>query len=449
MEVASSTIPQGFLYYAKRLQGFQRSKIKVFPIGTRANIPMGTITTVKFPTNSYIDLRSIRAGFTATASCTGSTPYVQFPRYTQSLMKTIHYVINGQKFCGTSVNEVNTLYNMFLKCKTGFDYNRSLIYSGWGDEKVTSATGKTDKDTAKWGSIDDFPLFASDCQPQIFDTSMGELEMQIQWAGGEVLIGDGTNAGMSYLINNIEFEVDVLSFGSDILDMIVKRKLELGGEIRIPFYDVIEYTQINKGTNTFQINATSLDKILVCIRASDYNTVSATGVATNDTNSKFFKYSSMVDSTDATTAGDTGTATTITEFVKDTHTWQFRINGKNYPEYGAVPLYKSYDHIVNCFGDISDCNTKNILNCKGNALPTYSEAVQYYSHNNFIFGIDLTPPSTSFEGSRTLAGLNTGGLSMPIDLILTGVRTDVYVTVFFICHKILKFSMGQGMVVEQ
>jgi hypothetical protein len=442
MEIASSTIPQGFLYYAKRLQGFQRSKIKVFPIGTRANIPMGTITTVKFPTNSYIDLRSIRAGFTATARI--GTGHVQFPRYTQSLMKTIHYIINGQKFCGTSVNEVNTLYNIFLKCKTGFDYNRSLIYSGWGDEKATSDAGHTDKDVSKWGSIDDFPLFSSDCQPQFFDTSMGELEIQIQWAGAEVLIGDNTNVnGMTYSIDNIEFEVDVLSFGSDILDMIVKRKLELGGEIRIPFYDVIEYTQINKGTNTFQINATSLDKILVCIRASDYNTVSKAGVSTGDTNSKFFKYSSMVDATDSST--DT---TTIAEFIKDNHTWQFRINGKNYPEYGAVPLYKSYDHIVNCFGDISDCNTKNILNCISNAMPTYSQAVQYYSHNNFIFGIDLTPPSTSFEGSRTLAGLNTGGLSMPIDLILTNVRTDVYVTVFFICHKILKFSMGQGMVVE-
>lgn len=442
MEIASSTIPQGFLYYAKRLQGFQRSKIKVFPIGTRANIPMGTITTVKFPTNSYIDLRSIRAGFTATPTI--ATGQVQFPKYTQSLMKTIHYTINGVKFCGTSVNEVNTLYNIFLKCKTGFDFSRALVYSGWGSNKVTSDATYNDKDTLKSGSIDDFPLFAGDCQPQIFDTSMGELEIQIQWAGAEVLIGDTTNVGMSYLINNIEFEVDVLSFGSDILDMIVKRKLELGGEIRIPFYDVIEYTQINKGTNTFQINATSLDKILVCIRASDYNTVSAKGVDALDTNSKFFKYSAMTDATNSTT--DTAN---LTYFKTDAITWQFRINGKNYPEYGAVPFHKSYDHIVNCFGDIGDCNTKNLLCCLSPAtMPSQEEAMKYYAHSNFIFGIDLTPPSTSFEGSRTLAGLNTQGLSMPIDLILTGVRADVYVTVFFICHKILKFSMGQGMVVE-
>jgi hypothetical protein len=274
---------------------------------------------------------------------------------------------------------------------------------------------------------------------------MGELELQIQWAGAEVMIGDGTNvSGMGYSINNIDFEIDVLQFGSDILDMIVKRKLEMGGEIRIPFYDVIEYTQINKGTNTFQINATSLDKILVCIRASDYNTVSATGVSTNDTNSKFFKYSSMVDASNATTDQQT----TITNFLSSSNTWQFRINGKNYPEYGAVPLVKSYDHIVNCFSDLSDVNATNILCCKGNAIPSYAEAIQYYSHNNFIFGVDFTPPSTSFEGARTLAGLNTGGLSMPIDLILTGVRTDVYVSVFFVVHKILKFSMATGMVVE-
>jgi hypothetical protein len=260
------------------------------------------------------------------------------------------------------------------------------------------------------------------------------------------MIGDGTNvSGMGYVINNIDFEIDVLQFGSDILDMIVKRKLEMGGEIRIPFYDVIEYTQINKGTNTFQINATSLDKILVCIRASDYNTVSATGVSTGDTNSKFFKYSSMVDATNSTTDQQT----TITNFLSNNNTWQFRINGKNYPEYGAVPLIKSYDHIVNCFSDLSDVNATNILCCKGNAIPTYTEAIQYYSHNNFIFGVDFTPPSTSFEGARTLAGLNTGGLSMPIDLILTGVRTDVYVSVFFVVHKILSFSMATGMRVEQ
>lgn len=465
-DIASSTIPQGFLYYAKRLQGFTRSKIKVYPIGTRANIPMGTTTIVKFPTNSFIDLRSLRANFDATATITATagagTSAVQFPRYTQSLMKTIQYVINGQKFDGTSLNEANTLYNMFLKCKTGFDFNRQLVYSGWGDEKATSSnsvfdTKQVNSGTAvtltanpKWGSIDDFPLFAGDCQPQIFDTSMGELEIQIQWAGAEVMIGDDTNvSGMGYSINSIDFEIDVLQFGSDILDMIVKRKLEMGGEIRIPFYDVIEYTQINKGTNTFQINATSLDKILVCIRAGDYNTVSALGVPTSSGNSKFFKYSSMVDATAATTANDTAALATTTKFLDGSSTWQFRINGKNYPEYGAVPLFKSYDHIVNCFSDLSDVNARNSLCAIGNAIPTYAQATQYYSHNNFIFGVDFTPPSTSFEGSRTLAGMNTGGLSMPIDLILTGVRTDVYVSVFFIVHKILNFSMGRGMIVEQ
>lgn len=134
--------------------------------------------------------------------------------------------------------------------------------------------------------------FLGTAQPDILDTSLlPELRIRLYMASNNVLsasanvdsianftlksVDAASAAKAKYTLSNIHATIECVALADSTYDSMVASQMSAAGYLEIPYKSIEHFEDSHSGTSRFTVSSQSLDRVWVCWRASDYNTVGA------------------------------------------------------------------------------------------------------------------------------------------------------------------------------
>ena len=293
--------PKNLAYNLKRLAGgFTKQKVKVLP--DKSSADANGVVRFLLPRGSLVDFRSLALFFKG--SCSGTGTYLNFPRYSSSLIQSLTLTANNITLC--SINEYGFLYNALMDME-GADSSQNTKRSPeyfdptikWSQE-ASSGTALTNEnkiiavrktDYTDIGAhetdvnmvINHFLGFISSISTPVLDLQdIGDVYLTIQFAPASVLysVVDTTApapSGANFTLTDIYITIDKIAFQSAEYYQLKQEQL-LSDGLKVAYYDywtaVGSSTTKSSGVNmNFSVNSGSLDQLIATFRRSDYQTI--------------------------------------------------------------------------------------------------------------------------------------------------------------------------------
>ena len=413
MEGGGNYIPRGLRMAADRLTTFSRNRFKVMPSGSDTSGPNQSSTFV-LPSASLIDLHSFKIhGDVATSGASNGADTVtgKLPGDSASLIQRLTVAANGQQL-SQGCNEYNSVSRVLKIGSTSRD--RDLSTDRLLGFSTIDDTDAADHVTMVWYQF--LGLF-SQASVRYLDTSiLGSLQVQLTWAGNEVLVARGANAGLgngltaneealvaqfplTYNITNLYATIDTISVDQLYGDLLRKRMNEQG---YISLLMKEYYTFGMSGINTtsanmrFALSSGSIDKIYAVLRNDNYSARhqdahEIEGAVLNDALvASFFRYPSY-DSQDERDG---------------TLRYQWSINGVSHPQYLAPVSDACFD--LSYASNIAETNTGHLVNSR-----------TMFNDSMAVYSLLLNLPD---EGIQVQTGLDSRSVSSQAELKFTGLN---------------------------
>lgn len=394
------SLPSTFSYALQKLSGFTKNKIRLNTTSA-TTAPANSTISVRLPINTYINLASFNMYATATTASSVAGQFSTLPRNVQSLIQNFIVRLNGQALSGSGCSQAHTAYNELMLCRGNNEYKKSCSITGLGNDVVAPPVANETRNIV----IDDWPSSFMSATPRWIDTSLlGEISVDIRLAGSEIMVNSNDVTVGTYTLTDIWFEIEILQWDSPIYDEIIQEELNSGRILEIPYYDLLDTHVVRTNADRITINSQCVEMLLVTFRDANYSAVAHAdkAAAANNGQSSFFKFSPLNFASDA--------AANVAWYNDNVHRYNFNINGKNYPEYGAQPVYLSYNSLCDSFGDRADSFNTNTLTqpafCNFMPLPAAVNPIAIYSRYNYIVGLSFRPnglPPNMIAGYNTLA----------------------------------------------
>jgi hypothetical protein len=272
----------------QRLQGVSTSHFKVYPQNTGSQTA-NKIIRFELPSNSLINLRSIRILFNASAVSAGAGTS-RLPNDTRSFIDRMAIYMGGVLVQNSFSN-----YNVLVHAQKALGADRCTDTTLTHQEivRVTSyhdgstlTTSETYSTSDVQLAITDFLGFLGSADPSIIDSGIfPQITLEITLADNVICPSITTatgnplpttsktggfcatsSAGSSYTLDNMTLQLEVLGMASSILDEVVAQRISQVGYLSIPFKNYFSFSSTHNNTSRFNINSASWSKLWVCWR---------------------------------------------------------------------------------------------------------------------------------------------------------------------------------------
>ena len=93
--------------------------------------------------------------------------------------------------------------------------------------------------------------------------------------GGFTTATNATASNATYQLSSLHATVECCNLSSSLFDQAVAAQMAQQGFLEIPFKTYISFQETHSGSSKFSVSSASIDKVITCWRASDYDTVKA------------------------------------------------------------------------------------------------------------------------------------------------------------------------------
>ena len=462
----AGVLPSNVSFFMQRLQGVSVSHFKISPQSNDTAVA-NRILRFELPSNSLLNLRSLRMVFNASAGKTAAAGG-RLPNGLYKLVERVAIYMGG-----TLVQNNFQSYNLYQtakeilegsKCDSVLGHPeivRSKPYHD-GSAALTTTANEVYADLDDQFAIDYWESFLGTVQPSILDTGiLPQITVEITLAEDTVCPScagpalDGTGAAditdvnatkASYELSNISMQVEVLGMATSVLDQITEQRISSVGYLSLPFKNIFTYVGTHAGTTRFSVNSASWDRVWVCYRATTYADKAGAhrvpgyklkgGFVSNDGNTPIATATSLdigVPEYDIGGSLDTNREKYISKYFRMQEllssstpaTYQLQING------ATVPAFK--------------VNRNEMYAITRNSVDSYhtehSMTLDQYTDSYFVQCFRFCLPDS--EMSRLASGLDTRSVSAQAALETTGLAS-CNVTIFAECCSELRVGSGRA-----
>ena len=384
--MASYGYPKNLQYLTKYLRGYTKNTWKLTSVNS-STVSAGQILTVDLPPNTLIDMDTFT--MYGQASTSTSAGFATLPKNIESLLERVEVESTGVALSG-NMNYYNQFFNICLDHQAGTDaINKRRVLQNASDALVPAANVVN-----KPFAIQNWIGFIGSCKPRVLHTGItGNIRVKLTFAMPDVLIRDGTGAGMNYTLSECYFSIDTIKIDDGMFDQTYLGVVEQGGVLEIPYKEIYSFSASHNGLSTttnFSVPTNSLDRIFgtFVLPHGGYG-VSATPDSTIDPttgNSTYF-------TRPANGSIVFGDATNVYGLTS----WQFSVGGQAYPNF-QVPAAYSFAHNMNALNQSQDL--------AAGVNPKFMDALNTSQYNrNFFCAVQ----EFCHSDSEYLSGLNTKG----------------------------------------
>lgn len=285
----AGVLPSNVSFFMQRLQGVSTSHFKINPQSSET-AAANRILRFELPSNSLLNLRSLRMVFNAGANQTADAGG-RLPNGIYKLVERVAIYMGG-----TLVQNNFQSYNLFQTAKQAMEGSkcdsvlghpeivRAKSYHDGSSIAADANESYTDEDDQF--AIDYWESFLGTVQPSILDTGiLPQITVEITLAEDAVCSScagislDGTGSAditdangnkATYQLTNISMQVEVLGMASSVLDQITEQRIASVGYLSLPFKNIFTYVSTHTGTSRFSVNSASWDRVWVVYRPTTY-----------------------------------------------------------------------------------------------------------------------------------------------------------------------------------
>jgi len=463
------------MYFASRMSGFSTN---IFKIETQNSSTATSSSIVAFdlPSNAIINLRSFKCFFKANANKVAASGGRLPP--VKDLVERVEVSMGGVVL-SQGTNFVNVLSEAKKAvcdhkedCVLGHpEYVRETSY-----HNGAALTGTGNELDATY-CIDEWEGFLGTADPMLFDTSIvPNMRVRLYLASDAVLssvaavtlgllsgsfsdaatasanTGPPTNTtavgSPKFELSDIHATIECINIADMTYENMLASQMSAQGDLEVPYKAYYSFLDTHTGSSKFSVAASSLDRIILAWRGSNYSTVSPPVTV-----SGFKKQGAFVDDVAGQTAADIdigrpqydigGVLGTNEEKYKGRYfnfsqpirfgtatDWkaQLQLNGAYYPQFSAG--------IEEWWGI-----TKNSLEGGKKAREM---SLDQHRDNYCVQVARLNMPMSEF--SRTLSGVDTRATNLAGIVRTEGAATadSPSLTIFAECTEVLKISAGRA-----
>ena len=474
----AGVLPPNVSYFMQRLQGVSTSHFKVFPQSGDSG-SAGKIIRFELPSNSYVNMRSLRFMFNVTLTGGGG----RIPNDVASFIERVSIYAGGvlvqNGFQGYNVlthakasllgSKCNPTLGHPEICRLVSSHNKSaLTATPSGGTLGLVAESYTSSDVAL--CIDNWEGLLGSIEPSIIDTGLlPQITLEIQLADDAVCpcadladlsIDDfasgaapGTaNLSTTYSLSNLALHCEVIGMATSVLDQIVEQRIASVGYLSLPFKNYFTTIASHNDTSRFNVNSASWDKLWITYRDSTYATQKqpirvsghkksgafvddAAGQTTADIDIGIPDYdiggSAVFDNNNEKyLSGYFNFSEKSPTTVQSNATYQLQVNSASVPSY-KMTMPEAYAMTVNSIGK-GKCN--------------HAITLDQYRKHFFVQCYRFNLPNS--EEQRLASGLDTRSVSAMGSLLTQNVPTrNVYM--FAECTSELRVGSGRAIEVIQ
>jgi len=445
----SGILPSNVSYFMQRLQGVSVSHFKVHP-QTDGNQTSGKIVRFELPSNSLINLKSVRLFF----NCVTAGKNTCMPNDVSSFIERCSVymggVLVGNGFQG---------YNVLKHCKRGLGASKKCNTTLSHPEIVRSVSYHnntafaTDSPEAYATSnvesfcIDDWEGLLGSLEPSIIDSGLfPQITLELTLADDTVCpiadgrkIPDGTKGtadnfdktgteNPTYTLSEMNLQIEVLGMATSVLDQIVEQRIASVGYLSMPFKNYYSFTSTHNGTSRFNVNSASWDRLWLTYRETTHATKNAPIIVQGYKKGGFFGDDGLGDTAADVDVGrpqydiggvlDTNKERYISNYFKFVEKptaptapvhFQLQVNSANIPAY-RMTTAEAYAMSINSIDNYTEQNLTLDQYRKNFFCQVYRFCLPESDYNRLATGLDTR--SVSAMGSLTTENLDSCKLMM-------------------------------------
>jgi len=472
-----SALSPELMYFASRMSGFSTNVFKL-ETNNQSTATSNSIVAFDLPANSIINLRSFKMFFKANAnkiaSAGGRLPPVK------DLIERVEVAMGGVVLSqGTNFTNVlceakKALHDDYTDACLGHpEYIRATSYVNPADTYTTTGN---ENDAFTNYCVDEWEGFLGTADPMLFDTSIvPNIRIRLYMATDNVLsnvagvtlgtasgsfadsagvnltsgapLPDAPNATLpKYELTDIHATIECVSLADMTYENVLSSQLSQG-ELEVPYKAYYTFVDTHSATSKFSVSASSLDRIWLAWRGTDYNTVS------NPITVQGHKVQgAFVDVTAGagTTTLDVGKPTYDVGGVLDTNNEKYKGRYFNFsqPVLWAVPAteWKAQIQLNGAFMPQFSANIEELYGITRNSLEMPHKARQMtldqYRKNYCVQCFRLNMPNSEF--SRTLSGVDSRATNLAGIVRTEGTVNNANLMIFCETTEILKIAPGRS-----
>jgi len=302
-----SNFNPNLIYYLERLQGFSTNIFRL-ESQNKTTAKSNDIITFDLPSNAILNLRSLKVWCNATADASAVASGARLPPI-NDLIERCEISVGGVVLSqGTNfINVLNeakrSLGVIEYDSVTGHsEYLRKKSYvDGFGSAGAAVLTTNMNEsypatEPQKF-CIDHFEGFLASAEPKLLDTSLiPDIRVRLYMASDNVLttsVGTGIGgavaavgfeagiglaggvAGGTYELTNIMGTIEAIGLADQNYDNMISAMLSQQGFLEVPYKSYTSFQETHSGSSRFTVSSSSLDRVYVTWRATNYNNQSA------------------------------------------------------------------------------------------------------------------------------------------------------------------------------
>jgi hypothetical protein len=384
--------PSNLSYIVRKISGYSRRTIRIQPISANSAITPGSIINVDLPSNSICDIGTLNMVFGGRSFGTSAAAHTRMPPNVETLIERCNLEINGQSIGGDCSN-LNQLYMVLSDLQNSATANhRRNILNG----NNSTLTIPNSVDAERTYVVSTFLGFLNSGFSYCDTSLLGNVRIRIVLANPGVVSCSAAATGISYLLNNLYFTMDVVGIDDGIYYNLHQTFLAKGGTYQIPFKNYLNFTNssssIGQSTN-FSVSSQSVDRLI------SFHTLGLSGdaAAQFDATTHRSKYFTRIGKG---SFGDT---------VMNFDNYIYTIGSENHPSF-SVPPELAFSFVDNSFGNRSSCVVSGIN-------PNIVDNATFMS-NFFVVSTKLNHGSDGVPGE--ISGIDSRGASLMLSYTTQG-----------------------------
>ena len=383
-----SALSPDLMYFASRMSGFSTNTFRI-ETNNQSTATSSSIVAFDLPSNSIINLRSFKVFFQANANVIASAggrlpPVKDLVERVEVAMGGI-VLSQGTNFVNVLSEAKNALYGHCADAVLGHpEYIRKVSYTN-PDLSYNGTANENDPNT--YHCIDEWEGFLGSADPMLFDTSIvPNIRVRLYMATDNVLsnvagitLGTasgsfadsaGTNATTGaplpnapnstkpkYQLSNIHATIECINLADMTYENMLASQMSAQGDLEVPYKAYYTFNDTHTGSSKFSVASSSLDRIWLAWRGSDYNTVnnpitvqghkiegafvdttSGAGTTTLDVGRPSFDVGGVLDTNNEKYKGRYFNFSQPVAWASPTTEWkaQLQLNGAYMPQFSAI-----------------------------------------------------------------------------------------------------------------
>lgn len=441
--------PSAVTPFVRRLQSHSTNVFKIEPSGARSGIGAGQVVSFQLPSNSLVDLRSVKWMFNA--KITSANVIGRLPNKIASLIE--RYSVEAG---GVTIYQGSVGYNVVKHAVDALELG--------DDEETTNNVQKheyiprlTSTDNVNISAANEAPVSTGDAtqfcvtgqdlmgffemKPEILDLSLlPEVTLKFYLAPNNVCT-DSAGTGLAdlavtgfniaaanpapvYEINNQRLLVTTYSINDGMYDMMIETRIRENGFLECPFKQYFCYPDGNHtGSTRFSIGTQSLDRLYAVWRPTLFATMGApTSVAGYKVTGAVPAATGQLEH--STVMGEKYIAKAF-NFPRPTGITSafFQLNSSMYPQFPATS---------------DEWYQISVDSCRKNANAIKS--LKSWQLNYHVYSLRLNQPDA--DELRLISGLDTRSMNMAGSFNSSGISATTALMVICECTSTLRIGAG-------